>query len=190
MGDRVAILRDGILEQIGPPGELYEHPLNVFVASFIGSPAMNLIPARCEGHGDRLCVRIGESRLVVPPELASRRHLDRYCDKDLVVGIRPEDFSATDADSADQGMLEVIVSRAESMGSELFVYFQPAGGKDLEPSTPGGASAADPAPAEARTALTARVDRRTQIVPGQPARLAVDCDGLYFFDAESGKALL
>ncbi len=191
MGDRVAILRDGVLEQIGPPGELYEHPVNTFVASFIGSPAMNLIPARCETDGERCSVRVGKSTLVVPPELARRRRLGEYSGRDLVVGIRPEDFSATDATAADGSTLEVLVSRAESMGSELFVYFQPAGGEGGVPS-PAGTPPADavPTPAEARTALTARVDRRARIDPAHPARLGVDCEGLYFFNAGSGKAIL
>ena len=109
MGDRVAILRDGVLQQLGTPDEIYDHPVNVFVAGFIGSPSMNLIGARLDGT----VASFGASRL----ELGPRPGLAAYDGRDVVVGIRPEDIRA-----GGEGGLELTVNRVESLGSELVVY--------------------------------------------------------------------
>ena len=109
MGDRVAILRDGVLQQLGTPDEIYDHPVNVFVAGFIGSPSMNLIGARLEGT----VASFGASRL----ELGPRPGLAEYDGRSVVVGIRPEDIRA-----GGEGGLELTVNRVESLGSELVVY--------------------------------------------------------------------
>ena len=95
MGDRVAILRDGVLEQLGTPAELYERPVNMFVASFIGSPAMNLIEGTCEADAGAPFVRFGNSRLSVPDAVAARcAELRDFVGREICVGIRPEDFVA------------------------------------------------------------------------------------------------
>jgi multiple sugar transport system ATP-binding protein len=109
MGDRVAILRDGLLQQLGTPDQIYDHPVNTFVAGFIGSPSMNLIPAKL----DEVSVTFAGSRLPLPdvPALAA------YRGKEIVLGIRPEDISA-----AGDGQLELTTSRVESLGSELVAY--------------------------------------------------------------------
>jgi multiple sugar transport system ATP-binding protein len=182
MGDRVAILRDGVLEQIGPPEELYEHPANTFVASFIGSPAMNLIPARCEAADGRCYVWVGESRLAVPAAGRNRR-LSDYAGRDVFLGIRPEDcIGSVGPDDGQDSVLHVLVSRSESLGSDLFVYFHhelPAAGD----------APIDQTPVAAREALTARLDRGTRVAPGQPAHISVDTTRLYFFDPDSGDAI-
>ena len=127
MGDRVAILRDGVLEQLGTPAELYERPVNMFVASFIGSPAMNLIKGTCEADAGAPFVRFGDSRLSVPDAVAARcAELRDFVGREICVGIRPEDFVAATGPEADDS-IEVHVTRAESLGSELFVYFQTVG---------------------------------------------------------------
>jgi multiple sugar transport system ATP-binding protein len=109
MGDRVAILRDGVLQQLGTPDEIYDRPVNRFVAGFIGSPSMNLITARLDGSS----VAFGGSRLQLPagPALAA------YRGKEIVLGIRPEDITA-----AADGPLELTTDRVESLGSELVAY--------------------------------------------------------------------
>jgi multiple sugar transport system ATP-binding protein len=109
MGDRVAILRDGVLQQLGTPDEIYDRPVNRFVAGFIGSPSMNLITARLDGSS----VVFGGSRLQLPagPALAA------YRGKEIVLGIRPEDITA-----AGDGPLELTTDRVESLGSELVAY--------------------------------------------------------------------
>jgi multiple sugar transport system ATP-binding protein len=164
MGDRVAILRDGVLEQLGTPLELYERPVNMFVAAFIGSPAMNLVPARVEGADGDVSIVVGESRLPVP---RSRASLARFDGREVVVGMRPEDFGD---DGDGDGVLEVVVARTESLGSELIVYFAPGGVETARP-------------------LTARLDRRAAFDEGARARLGVDLDRLYFFDPETGAAI-
>ncbi|HVG67573.1 MAG TPA: sn-glycerol-3-phosphate ABC transporter ATP-binding protein UgpC [Gaiellales bacterium] len=160
MGDRVAILRDGVLQQLGTPDEIYDHPVNVFVAGFIGSPSMNLISARMDGTS----VVFGRTRLEVPEGLtAALPGLAAYAGREIVLGIRPEDFRA-----AGEGMVELTVNRVESLGSELMAYLN------------GG---------EEGVEITARLERGLHLQEGDDARLAVDRDRLYFFDPESGEAI-
>jgi multiple sugar transport system ATP-binding protein len=109
MGDRVAILRDGVLQQLGTPDEIYDHPVNVFVAGFIGSPSMNLITARLAGT----VASFGTSAL----DVGDRPGLSGYDGREIVLGIRPEDIGVEGAAS-----LELAVNRVESLGSELMVY--------------------------------------------------------------------
>jgi multiple sugar transport system ATP-binding protein len=157
MGDRVAILRHGVLEQLGTPLELYDAPVNAFVASFIGSPAMNLVEATvADGSGARFA-RFGGARLPIP-----RDRLGSFPGGRVRLGLRPEDLGR-DGD----GLIELPVARTESLGSETIVYLD----------------AGDERP------LTARVDRRAGLVAGEPARIRVDLDRLYFFDVESGEAI-
>jgi multiple sugar transport system ATP-binding protein len=188
MGDRVAILRDGVLEQLGTPAELYERPVNMFVASFIGSPAMNLIEGVCEADSGAPLVRLGDSRLGIPDAVATRcAELRDFVGREICVGIRPEDFVATTTDADDS--IEVNVTRAESLGSELFVYFQTVG-TDASPGIVGDELGEQvETPALAREALTARLDRGSHVEPGTRARISVDTSRLYFFDPQTGRAL-
>jgi len=189
MGDRVAILRDGVLEQLGTPAELYDRPGNMFVASFIGSPAMNLIEARCEAVNGRPSLRIGGSVLNVPDAVARRcQSLPEYTGRDLCVGIRPEDFVST-AGAEQPETIEIAVTRAESLGSELFVYFQTVGTQASPGIVGDELGEATETPALARESLTARLERGTIVEPGAGARLLVDTERLYFFDLETGAAL-
>ena len=168
MGDRVAILRDGALEQIGTPLELYERPVNIFVAGFIGSPAMNLLPATLDSSGDAWHASIGGFRLLIPPK--ARAALRPFAGREVLLGLRPEDFVSTDdAHDGKHGIIQATVQRAESLGSELLVYLSI------------NAAASRP--------LTVRLDRRTAIQQGTPARIGVDLQRLYFFDPHSGAAI-
>jgi multiple sugar transport system ATP-binding protein len=167
MGDRVAVLRDGVLQQLGTPDEVYDAPVNVFIAGFIGSPSMNLIEARLEREGDAVAASLGGARLAVPASVLSRRpHLADYGGRPVTLGIRPEDFGAAGGEDG----LDVTVSRLESLGSELMAYLTPAG--------------ADDGPA-----LTARLERKGRFEEGARARVSVDRDRLYFFDTETGEAI-
>ncbi|HEX8933940.1 MAG TPA: sn-glycerol-3-phosphate ABC transporter ATP-binding protein UgpC [Pseudonocardiaceae bacterium] len=169
MGDRVAILRDGALEQIGTPHELYERPVNVFVAGFIGSPAMNLQLAQLDSSGDTWCASIGGSRLPIPPK--ARAALRPYADREVLLGLRPEDFVSTeDVHNGKHGIIEATVARAESLGSELLVYLSINGAAGSRP-------------------LTARLDRRAAVREGAPARIGIDLQRLYFFNPQSGAAI-
>jgi multiple sugar transport system ATP-binding protein len=160
MGDRVAILRDGVLQQLGNPEEIYDNPVNAFVAGFIGSPSMNLITARLEGTS----ASFGGTRLEVPaPVIGARPGLAAYAGREIVLGIRPEDFRAHG-----DGAVELKVNRVESLGSELMAY--------LDGGEPG-------------VELTARLDRSSRVEEGSVSRLSVNLERLYFFDPESGAAI-
>ena len=160
MGDRVAILRDGVLQQLGTPDEIYDNPVNVFVAGFIGSPSMNLITARMDGTS----VVFDHTRVEVPPAtMTARPGLAAYSGREVVVGIRPEDYRA-EGDAT----VELKVNRVESLGSELMAYLD-GGHEGLE--------------------ITARLERSAQGQEGERARLAVDRERLYFFDPETGAAI-
>ena len=162
MGDRVAILRDGVLEQLGTPGEIYDHPANRFVAGFVGSPAMNLLDAHLEPDG---VVAFGDCRLAVPETIfAARKGLQEYVGAPVVVGIRPEDFRA--AGNGDQ-CVSGVVDRVELLGSEVVAYIHP-GGTSL---------------------VTARLDRKASFAAGEPVQVAVDVSRLYFFDPHTGDAV-
>ena len=171
MGDRVAILRDGVLQQLGTPDEMYDDPVNAFVAGFIGSPAMNLMDARLESVDGGLEVAFGESRLAILPALLARRPgLGEYAGRVVTLGIRPEDFGeAAAARPVLDGVVTVTPSRVESLGSELVVY--------LDLGSVGSQNA------------TARLERRAAVTDGEPIALSVDLDRLYFFDPESGHAI-
>jgi multiple sugar transport system ATP-binding protein len=160
MGDRVAILRDGVLQQLGTPDEIYDDPVNVFVAGFIGSPSMNLITARMDGTR----VVFGRTRVELPVGIAGARPgLAAYAGRQVVVGIRPEDFR-----SAADGTVDLRVNRVESLGSELVAYLD--GGED-------------------GVEITARLERGVPLDEGETARLSVNRERLYFFDPETGAAI-
>jgi multiple sugar transport system ATP-binding protein len=186
MGDRVAILRNGVLEQLGTPDEIYDAPANIFVAGFIGSPAMNLVVARLERDGEGYSAVFGDLRLAIPRRtMEHRRTLAGYAGGEVIFGIRPEDFSSAQGRSAGEvGVLDVDVKRVESLGSELLVYLDAGRLRTIgtEGAAENGARAETPL-------LTARLERRAAVEEGRPARVAVDLDGLYFFDPQTGAAL-
>ncbi|MDQ6841683.1 MAG: sn-glycerol-3-phosphate ABC transporter ATP-binding protein UgpC [Actinomycetota bacterium] len=187
MGDRVAVLKDGVLQQLGSPSELYDHPANIFIAGFIGSPAMNLVATQLENSDGRHVVSFGKSQIVLPPALLEgRQGLAAYAGREIILGVRPEDISdgANSAQSA--GIVGVVVARTESLGSELVVYF--------EPESSGAARSGAPASVDVlgnpkATPLTARLPRGASMAEGSIGRLAVDLDHLYFFDRASGAAI-
>ena len=166
MGDRVAILRDGLLQQLGTPDEVYDRPVNAFVAGFIGSPSMNLVPATLERDGDGLAVAFAGAHIPLPAEAVSGRPgLAGRAGRPVTVGLRPEDFGRPGG-----AEIDVEVTRLESLGSELVAYLTPAGAQD-------------------GPLLTARLDRGETLVQGETARVTVDARRLYFFDTETGDAL-
>ena len=116
MGDRVAILRDGVLQQLGTPDEIYDHPVNAFVAGFIGSPSMNMITARLESG----MLSFGDSCMPAPP----RSGLVGFEGREVLLGIRPEDLVATS-----DGVLTLTANRVESLGSELVAYLDSGPGE-------------------------------------------------------------
>jgi multiple sugar transport system ATP-binding protein len=180
LGQRVAVLRDGVLQQVDTPQRLYEHPQNLFVAAFIGSPAMNLLRGRLELVQGRVQVVLGTQRLVLPDEvLDARPVLGGWVDDEVVVGIRPEAVRVTD-----RGGLELEVVLVEALGSDLLVHLR----TDAPRVTISDAfDGEEEAGLEAR--LTARLPPDVRVAVGDRLRLAVDMTRLHVFDPETGLAL-
>jgi multiple sugar transport system ATP-binding protein len=182
MGDRVAVMRSGHLQQVDNPERLYEHPANQFVAGFIGSPAMNMVEARLQRNGDGLVVRFGAYELGVAPELLSARPgLAAYDGATVVLGIRPEDFedAAFTTGAPPERTLETVTGLREALGSEVLVHFSIASSAASEVSEF----------IEAESIFVARVHPQTRAREGEPLRLVVDTKRLHFFDPESGEAI-
>jgi len=176
MGDRVAVLRDGALQQVAPPRELYDRPANLFVAGFIGSPAMNLYPAQLDIVGDTAELILGSQRLTLPPAMVKQStELTSFNGTELIVGIRPEvltDPASTGTPAVPGASLTVDVELVEVLGTEKLVHFQldvPRAGDE-----PAG---------------VARVSPRATITPHARAGLAVDTERLHFFDPATGAAI-
>jgi len=195
LGDRVAVMRRGELQQLDVPQTLYREPVNLFVAEFIGSPAMNLVEAELERDNGQTSVRFGSQTLRLPPdEVDKRPELDRYVGKTLALGIRPEDFE----DASVAGAGETITATAdirEDMGSEIYLHFR----VDAPPVTTAEVqeAAEDPTAievtraeaAQGGTPFVARIDRESSAREGQPVELHVSTQRLHFFDLESGRAI-
>ena len=176
MGDRVAVLRGGMLQQAAAPRELYNRPANLFVASFIGSPSMNLYSARLDIVGDTAELIMGSQRLTLPPAVVKQStELPAYNDTELIVGIRPEvltDPGSTGAPVAPGASLSADVDLVEVLGTEQLVHFR------LDAERIGGEPAG-----------VARVAPRAQIQPHSRIVLAVDTERLHFFDPATGAAI-
>jgi multiple sugar transport system ATP-binding protein len=196
MGDRVAVLRSGLLQQLAVPQVLYENPANLFVATFIGSPPMNLYEGTISGPADGLVLSLGSQRLALSADLGNRRlRLVAGEGRKLVVGIRPEHLSVAEGRSADrEPTLAARVELVEALGNESLVHFSTDARRVRNR---GGAWTADAAAAQASGDIAgasaaegvARVDPRVSVAAGERVALAVDVDRLHFFDAETGEAI-
>ncbi len=197
MGDRVAVMRRGVLQQVAPPQELYDRPVNLFVAGFIGSPAMNMLAARLSVEGDAAELDLGGGlRLPLGDEALRRRPgLRAYAGREVVVGIRPEDLEdprfASDAAARIRGRVDL----REALGSEVLVYMST--GATAAPveaeergAEPGEPVAGDPAaPGATGTTVVGRLSPRSELRQGDDVELAVATDGLHYFDPESGQGI-
>jgi multiple sugar transport system ATP-binding protein len=191
MGDRVAVLRDGRLEQVATPQDLYDRPASVFVGAFMGSPAMNLLRGRVLAEPDGHVLQLGSARLPLPRDFADRRpRVATRVGDELVVGIRPE--ALRPAGDGQAGLVGPVVV-SESLGSDLLVHMEvdaPAvlAGEQLEAARDllGGAVNGSP-PESAR--LTARLEPSVAAQPGATLSLAVDPERVHFFDPHTEEAL-
>jgi multiple sugar transport system ATP-binding protein len=196
MGDRVAVMHDGVLQQVDRPQALYDRPANLFVAGFIGSPAMNMVVAELERADGGYAVRLGENRLAFGDEAAAGHPgLADRVGKRVVVGIRPEDFE--DAAVANGGerrpTLAAVVDIREDMGPEVFLHFgvdaDPVRSDELAEAVGAEALEAAEAAGTGGTPFIARVDRATRAQEGGKIELVVDTRHLHFFDPETGAGL-
>ena len=189
LGDRLAVMRSGILQQVGSPHELYANPVNLFVAGFIGSPAMNFMAGTLEEGG----VSTSIGRLPLSPQL--RQALESgNSGRQVIVGIRPEDFEdaslVQEADQAKGVKFRTTIDVVESMGSDVFIYFTQESG--LTAKTDQLADlAADSGSAELGSAetVTARLDPTTRIKEGDSAELWADVSSMHIFDPNNGENL-
>lgn len=195
LGTRVAVMRDGRLQQVDTPEALYERPVNVFVAGFIGSPAMNFADGRLV-RDDGLHVEFGGTRLPVSDRLLrDRPAIEQYVGSDVVIGVRPPDFEDASLPSVDESwaLMTAQIAVVEKLGSETNVLFEVDAPlpdhrdlKDLAEDAQDGDAAI---PLTGANMWTARLNARTEAAPGEQMQLAVDTSRLHFFDVQSGLAI-
>ena len=182
MGDRVAVMRSGVLQQCDHPQVLYDHPDNLFVAAFIGSPAMNLYEAAIT-EGAR-SLRLGSQDIELPASVrVAHPGLAAYAGKHVVVGLRPEHLPAANGAAGPTMVGEVDL--VEALGSELMVHFT----LDARRVRAEGTASADEEAVTESGEGVARVDPGSPVKVGQRARFAIKTDGMQFFDPDSGEAI-
>jgi multiple sugar transport system ATP-binding protein len=200
MGDRVAVIRKGELQQVDSPQVLYERPCNLFVAGFIGSPAMNLLEASLARSNGSPAVRLGDVQLPLPPEvMASRPALAAYEDRKVVVGIRPEDMEDASlvADAPADRRLPATVELREALGSDVVIHFTlaapPAVSEDVrELAVDAGTDVLEKVERTAErgeASVIARLNPRTHVQTGDRIELVVDTARLHFFDPDDGAGI-
>ena len=200
MGDRVAVIRKGQLQQADTPQWLYEHPVNLFVAGFIGSPAMNLLEANIAASNGSLGVDLGGFNLAIPDDVvAARPALRNYQGRTIIVGIRPEDMEDASllSDAPADRRITATVDLREALGSDVVAHFTVKAhqamtedvkelasdvGQEALESIEHGAQAGE-------STMVARLNPRTKAQPGAPIDLVVDTGRLHFFDPEDGAGI-
>ncbi len=166
MATRIAVINKGVLQQLDSPQNLYDHPANLFVAGFIGSPAMNFFPGKIRKDGSKLVVDTGDFVVAIPDKFA-KPYVD-HAGKDIIFGIRPENIHDVDfvPPNIDAEKVAVKVDVTELMGNEIFLYL--VSGKNT---------------------FVARVDPRSSMRVGQQASVAFDMDTIHIFDAATEQAI-
>ena len=169
MGSRIVIMKDGFIQQVDTPQNNYDYPNNTFVAGFIGSPQMNFFDVHFSKKGDKTYAVFGENAIAVPPEILRRFKDESYLQKEVTMGIRPEDidddpeFVAAHPDST----IKVHVEVTELMGAEAYLYFSTSGKENKEEN------------------VIARVDPRTKTRTGDDTVVALDTSRLHFFEKDT-----
>ena len=196
MGDRVAVMRGGVLQQTGDPQVVFDRPANLFVASFIGSPPMNLVQGQLADSGDGLSVRVGEQVVAVSAEmLAERPGLRAYAGHTVGVGIRPEHLREANGDGRER--LRGTVRATEALGSEFLVHVEVAAEPVLTDEVREVAGDVDAAALqrleseakERRTLLIARLETQRRPAIDAPIEVGIDTRKLHFFDLDNGIAI-
>jgi multiple sugar transport system ATP-binding protein len=200
MGDRVTVIKKGELQQVGTPTELFEHPNNLFVAGFIGSPSMNFASSTVEEANGGLAVKLGDQTLKIgEKDVSNRPGLRRYVGKEVVLGIRPQDFEDPDytQESGEGTRLKANIDLIEAVGTETMVHFTVdaplAVTEDMKEL------AADISEAEidqlerkakeGKNEFTAVLDPRSKLRTNENVELAVDTARLHFFDTETSQGI-
>jgi multiple sugar transport system ATP-binding protein len=198
MGHRVAVMRRGELQQLAPPEELYQRPVNMFVGGFIGSPAMNMLAATIERRNGALAVVAGDARIELPDDVVGAHpDLVSYEGQEIVLGIRPE--SLEDAlldDPPHRARLRGNAVLREALGAEVLVHFTidarqavTSEVRELAEDVGDDRALEQLGSGSPRATLVGRFSPRTRIREGDQLEAAVDLNSLHFFDAESGHAI-
>jgi multiple sugar transport system ATP-binding protein len=193
MGDRVALMKAGVLQQVGEPQHLYDHPDNIFVAGFIGSPPMNMAAGWIEDD-DGLVLHLGATRLRLHPAvLAARPALAGYVSQTVAAGIRSEDMEDATLvrDAPPDSTLRATVLLTEALGSEIVVHFDVDAARVVTPDTQALEEDAhtEDIPRHDVTKFVARFAPRSRVRAGQDIQVVVDTERMHFFDPESGLAI-
>lgn len=168
LGTRIVVMKDGVIQQVDTPERLYYHPVNKFVAGFIGSPQMNFLDGKIEKDGERVLFITEKDKLAVPG-LKGKKLIDAgYDGKTITMGIRPEDIQDSQIfiESSADSVIEADIHMYELLGAEVYLYFDYAGSQ-----------------------MTARVDSRTNARTGDHVRFAFDMNSAHFFDNETGDTI-
>jgi multiple sugar transport system ATP-binding protein len=199
MGDRVAVMRKGELQQVDDPQTLYDRPVNLFVGGFIGSPAMNMLEATIERQNGGVAAKIGEQTIGLGSEtLDQRPALKAFEGKRVIIGIRPEDLedAALETGAPADRRLEGRMELREALGSEIMAHFAIVGQsaetdetRELAHDT--GATDADPGigTAEHETIVVGRFGARSRVKEGEAVTAVVDTRALHFFDPDTGAGI-
>ena len=171
MGDRIVVMKDGVVQQINKPKVLYDNPVNKFVASFIGSPQMNFMDAEILKEGDDIVASLSgkDVKFVIPKGKAAFLEEKGYVGKTIIIGIRPEDIHKEKVclDMSENSQFKADVVIRELMGAEIYAYLDFKG-----------------------TELIAKFDGRSDIMPKQTLDLALDMNRMHFFDKETEENIL
>ena len=171
MGSRIVVMKDGFIQQVDTPQNLYDYPTNRFVAGFIGSPAMNILNAKLEKRGDGVYDTFGNNAIKVPTGKLQKFVSDSYIGKEVYMGIRPENIHDEEAfiKNSPDSLIDVDVEVTELMGSETYLYLKTTG-KDEN--------------------IIARVDPRSTSRAGDKIKVALDVNHLHFFDKDTENTIL
>ena len=166
MGDRIVVMHEGVIRQIDTPQNLYEHPENLFVASFIGSPQMNFVDALVKKIGDKFYATFGKTDVLIPESIIPSHISQSYIEKQVVLGIRPEFIGDNSAYLSEFSTVKGDVDVVELMGAEKFIYFT----------------------CESNSFI-AKVSGRSSIENGQSSEFVIDCAHIHVFDKETGQVI-
>jgi multiple sugar transport system ATP-binding protein len=198
MGDRVAVMRKGELQQVADPQTLYDHPVNIFVGGFIGSPAMNMVEATLASSNGTVSATVGDQVIELPADTVSARPaLKQFDGKTVVLGIRPEDLedASLASDTPANHRLRGQATLTEALGSEIMVHFtmnarQAVTDEVKELAADSGDDRVAEQPAEqSHAALVGRFGARSRVRSGDAIEIAVDTRALHFFDPQTGMGI-
>jgi len=199
MGDRVAVIKRGELQQVGSPTELFQKPLNLFVAGFIGSPSMNFASGKLEESGGDYSFKLGDQTLKLQEQVLSERpDLKNYAGKEIIVGIRPQDFEDAElaSDAPQDTRLKAKADLVEAIGTETLIHFVMDAPiavtedmKELAQDAGTDAKTLEERAKEGKNEFVATVDPRSNIKEGSQAELVVDTTRVHFFDPESSQGI-